>query len=87
MAYMDENGNSDAFYFMKGTEKIYDLPYDTTTVLTDNIERITGIRPLLWTEGKAMDGWIWRIQLRGIQSLNIIILSNNLLSGNGPVDL
>lgn len=51
---------------MKGIEKIYDLPYDTTTVLTDNIERITGIRPLIWTEGKAMDGWIWRIQLRGI---------------------
>lgn len=75
---------------MEGTTKVYDLPFNVAAeVIIENVRRITGSRPLVWTEGRGADGQKWRIKLRGsvLTLNNFKILSNNLVSGSGSPDI
>ena len=56
--------------------------------MADNIQRITGERPFIWTQGRAQDGWTWRIKLRKyVEGLTITGDGTTLVSGNGDVTL
>lgn len=50
----DAEGNDDVFYYMSGKTQVFDLTFDTSSsIIADNIKRITGVRPIVWTEGRA----------------------------------
>ncbi|CAD8206675.1 unnamed protein product [Paramecium pentaurelia] len=64
-----------------------DLPFDlSASALADAIQTTTGYRPLVWTEGTPLDGYTWKVQMKGVQELtNFRVVTNNLISGNGEV--
>jgi hypothetical protein len=55
--------------------------------LADNVERITGTRPFVWTKGRAYDGWTWYIKFRSSVKAVIQGSEGKLTSGSGLVGI
>ncbi|CAD8178892.1 unnamed protein product [Paramecium pentaurelia] len=67
------------------TDNDYDLKFDvSTTIIANNIEKLTGQSPFVWTVGQPQDGQKWFIVFRThFEGLYDFRVSNNLLvSGN-----
>lgn len=57
--------------------------------MADNVERLTGVRPFVWTNGRSQDGWTWYIALRSTVTglTDFTVSSSTLKSGNGDVTI